>query len=214
MEDILATTVKKEFNVITTAGAEDKPKSVKKKDALKLQSGAQPKNTRIKDSEELTFWQIASIMNAIKKSSAQKPKEKKTKAEENEPTAKEEQKPSANPDYDSKKSYGIMQSGSYVDYEKLFSYLGKFKATNPYFNNPLAENNNSSEHSVKATLIDLEIMDKGAKYVKYFFPKTADFHSRLGSLVPVAGMSSGEWEQFKLWVTLDPVMYLLKTTIN
>ncbi|MDP6648398.1 MAG: hypothetical protein QGH34_03330 [Candidatus Woesearchaeota archaeon] len=112
------------------------------------------------------------------------------------------------------KTYGVVFS-SYVSYAKLFSYLGKFKAKNPYQNIEFDNFQNSDRMLLddnKFNLIEKETMDKGAKHIKYFHPKNVDIDTT--SLVPIAGMSSGEWEQFKLWMKLDPVMYLLKTTIS
>ena len=109
--------------------------------------------------------------------------------------------------------YGAKAKSSYVDYEKLFSYLGNFKAKGSSYSDAPAEALNSSIESKSFELVGREAMDKGARYAKYFFPKVADFHSNLTSLVPVAGMSSAEWEQFKLMMLLDPVMYSLKSKI-
>lgn len=107
--------------------------------------------------------------------------------------------------------YGIRPSKAYIDYGKLFSYLGKFKAASSSYSDAPTEASNSSTESKSFELIGREAMDKGARHVKYFFPKVADFHANLTSLVPVAGMSSSEWEQFKLMMQLDPVMYALKS---
>ena len=67
------------------------------------------------------------------------------------------------------------------------------------------------------TLADKETMEKGASYLKYF-AGGHDLNPLASvnplSLVPVAGMSGSEWEQFKMWMRLDPVMYLLKTRIS
>lgn len=107
--------------------------------------------------------------------------------------------------------YGAKAKSPYIDYEKLFSYLGKFKAKGSSYSDAPTEALNSSTESKSFELVSREAMDKGARYAKYFFPKVADFHSNLTSLVPVAGMSSADWEQFKLMMLLDPVMYALKS---
>ena len=107
--------------------------------------------------------------------------------------------------------YGAKAKAAYIDYEKLFSYLGKFKAKSSSYSDAPAEASNVSTESKSFELVGREAMDKGARHVKYFFPKVADFHANLTSLVPVAGMSSAEWEQFKLMMQLDPVMYALKS---
>lgn len=110
------------------------------------------------------------------------------------------------------KGYVSAPAVSYVDYEKLFSHLGKFRAQSAYEN---IENGNSAAANSPTDngfrLIDSETMEKGAKYVKFFMPANSEIGSV--SAVPVAGMSSSEWEQFKLWMKLDPVMYGLKTRL-
>lgn len=112
------------------------------------------------------------------------------------------------------KGYGIAPHTSYVDYGKLFSYLGSFRAKQPYEN--MAEHLgalNKVTDSESFTLIDRDTMDKGARYVKYFMVPGQDIYLTASlSLVPMAGMSSAEWEQFKLWMVLDKVTYRLKTT--
>ena len=109
------------------------------------------------------------------------------------------------------RNYGAAPQKSYVDYDKIFSYLGKFRARNAYenFEAPTRESNGFLESSSR-TLVDLDTMDRGARHVRYFIPPGADLNQV--SLVPVAGLSSSEWEQFKLWMKVDPVMYLLKST--
>lgn len=109
--------------------------------------------------------------------------------------------------------YGSAPSIPYVDYGKIFSYLGKFKSQSSYENLGkdevgwiLGPDTNSS------TIATRETMDKGAKYIKYFKPAAVDIYSSISSLVPVAGMSSGEWEEFKLLMQLDKVMFRLKTS--
>ena len=104
--------------------------------------------------------------------------------------------------------YGNAPQKSYIDYGKLFSYLGKFRAKNPYEN--MAEHssslNKASEDSF--ALISPEVMEKGKTYVRYFHPTVAMIDKT--SLVPVAGMNSAEWEEFKNLMRFDPVLYLLK----
>ena len=110
------------------------------------------------------------------------------------------------------RNYGSLIRSPYVNYGKLFSYLGNFKAKSPYdsIGSPLEMLNKSLEGSGFA-LIDREAMDKGAKHVRYFMSPVSDLN--MASLVaPTASMSSGEWEQFKLFMQLDKVMYRLKTS--
>ncbi|MBI2657518.1 hypothetical protein HYX08_02375 [Candidatus Woesearchaeota archaeon] len=110
------------------------------------------------------------------------------------------------------KGYGASPKASYVDYGKLFSYLGKFRASSSYQNEEevVAEKNVQLDDS-GFFLADKQLMDNGAKYIRYFNSKTPIDKS---SLVPMAGMNSAEWEQFKLWMRLDTVMYLLKISTS
>ena len=161
---------------------------------------------------------ISSIVDILIKSAVNKAKtEKKGKAQVEEGksyTSLNEDKSIESGGYGTiQKAYGTAPHTSYVDYGKLFSYLGKFRAKSPYESFASAQEQNPAEAKT-FTLVDNETMEKGARYVKYFFPKAADFHSTLTSLVPVAGMNSSEWEQFKLWMKLDPVMYSLKTSTS
>ena len=61
------------------------------------------------------------------------------------------------------------------------------------------------------SLIDKETMEKGANYIRYFNSKIPIDKS---SLVPIAGMNSAEWEQFKMFMRLDTAMYLLKISTS
>jgi len=105
------------------------------------------------------------------------------------------------------KVYGMLHT-SYVDYARLFSHLGKFRAKSSYEN--MAEHievlNNAAE-SASFVLADTETMEKGTDYIRYFHSKTPIDKT---SLVPLGGMNSAEWEQFKWFMRLDTAMYLLK----
>ncbi len=129
-------------------------------------------------------------------------------------TIKEDSELNVNGGYGSvSHSYGVTPIATYVDYDKLFSYLGKFRSLSPYQSsgNPF-ERSGGSDINNNFSLIGLETMERGAKYVRYFQPAAATLDTT--SLVPVAGMNSSEWEQFKMWMRLDPVMYRLKTSIS
>ncbi len=108
--------------------------------------------------------------------------------------------------------YGTSPQTSYVDYGKLFSYLGKFKSRSPYesLDDPFEFLNKATE-SGSFTLVDRETMDKGKFYARYVNSKTPIDKT---SLVPIAGMTSAEWEQFKWFMRLDTAMYLLKISTS
>ena len=112
------------------------------------------------------------------------------------------------------KSYAIVPSASYVDYGKLFSHLGNFRSQSAYESmgsNNGSMNNNQLGDAGKFSLIDRETMETGARHVRYF--AQGNDISTLSS-VPITGMNSAEWEEFKLWMKLDPVMYRLKTSTS
>lgn len=116
------------------------------------------------------------------------------------------------------KSYGISPHASYVNYEELFSYLGKFKSQSAYENmsDSHAARSNKALQDDGFSLIDAEALEKGAWSVKYFFhPGRFDMYSSLTSLVsPITSMNSAEWEKFKLLMVIDKVAYSLKISTS
>lgn len=100
-----------------------------------------------------------------------------------------------------------------ADYGELFSYLGKFRSQSAYENGNCSDfpANNGPAGKEEFSLISRETMETGARYAKYLAP-AQDISS--ASLVPIAGMSSAEWEQFRLWIKIEPVMYRLKMTTS
>ena len=110
------------------------------------------------------------------------------------------------------KNYGLTPHTSYVDYGKLFSYLGKFKSQSPYENtaDPLETLNKATE-SGSFTLADKDSMDKIGRFDKYMKSPVTAIQTMALSLVPIAGLSSGEWEEIKNLMRFDPVMYTLKS---
>ena len=110
------------------------------------------------------------------------------------------------------RTYAEPIHSSYIDYGKLFGYLGNFKARNAYDNVDSLSNLNKNPEISSFNLISSEAIEKGARFVRYAKHPTIDLN--MSSLVPITGMDSQEWEKFKLWKQLDPVMYLLKTTTS
>lgn len=113
------------------------------------------------------------------------------------------------------KSYVVAPFTSYVDYGKLFSYLGKFKSQSMY--ESMAEHLevlNKATESGSFVLADRDAIDKIGRYEKYMKNPAMDMPVMALSLVPIAGLSSGEWEEIKMMMKLDPVIYNLKTKIS
>ena len=113
------------------------------------------------------------------------------------------------------KGYGSMPRKTYVDYGKLFSYLGKFRTKNPFDDmTDHVETLNKATESSSFVLADKEAMDKIGRYEKYMKSPVMDTPVMALSLVPIAGLSSGEWEEIKMMMKLDPVIYNLKIKIS
>ncbi|HLC60221.1 MAG TPA: hypothetical protein VJJ52_02220 [Candidatus Nanoarchaeia archaeon] len=112
----------------------------------------------------------------------------------------------------SSKNYGSLIHTPYVDYGKLFGYLGIFKASSVYESSNANDAPKAGNRDAGFGLIDSSTIEKGARFVRYMKHPTIDLNT--SSLVPSMGMDSQEWENFKLWKQLDPVMYLLKTSTS
>jgi len=110
------------------------------------------------------------------------------------------------------KSYSASPRSAYVDYGKLFGYLGKFKALGAYDNleNPFEFLNKTAE-SGSFVLADKESMDKIGRFDKYIRTPAMAIQTMALSLVPIAGLSSAEWEEIKMLMRFDPIMYTLKS---
>lgn len=171
------------------------------------------KVTNLKSEDKIP---ISSIVNILIKTAVEKvKKERKEKAVEKDKSYNilKDNKPIANGGYGTvSKGYGNAPHTSYVDYGKLFSYLGKFRSQSAYENmgNHLETLNKATE-SGSFTLVDRETMDKGARYVRYFHSKTPIDKT---SLAPIGGMSSAEWEEFKWFMRLETPLYLLKISTS
>ena len=107
------------------------------------------------------------------------------------------------------KSYGSLIKAAYIDYGKLFSYLGEIKSRNAFEDfdaSPTQLTNRILDQGNKFYFVDREVIDTGVRTLKYFIPGeiTGEIH-----VVPV-GVNSTDWEKFKLWMKIDPVMFNLK----
>ena len=110
------------------------------------------------------------------------------------------------------RNYGGIQA-SYVDYEKIFSHVGKFRAHGMYQSFANSDGQNNAEKGF--TMASVETMDKAAAHIKYFRPSGREFGVGAGgidsmSMVPMGGMDVAEWQEFKMWFLLDKVAYYLK----
>jgi len=159
---------------------------------------------------------ISSLINILVKSPSQEDKKgKKEKSEVQEGKGYailKEEMPVVNGGYGTiSRSYGSAPHSSYVDYGKLFSYLGKFRARSAFENfaddGPAERINRMIEEGNKFYLVDRETMDNGVRSLKYFTSGVI-----LGDLgaVPSGGINSGDWEKFKLWKLVDYVTFNLK----
>lgn len=180
----------------------------------KLNIKAKPRAQKPK--RDMPISSIVSILikSAVEKARKEKKEEKPSVVEDKSYKILKDNKPEVNGGYgSSSKSYGMSPRASYTDYGKLFSHVGTFRAKQPYENSAdHLESLNKAGESSGFQLISTEAMDKVGRYIKYFRPADPrfDFHTSANSLVPMFGMNSGEWEQVKLWIKLDPVMYALK----
>ena len=188
-----------------------------KKTSVKVPKLKVKKEKSIKPKKEDSF-PISSIVNILIKSAIDKTKkERKEKVAVDEDKSyilkKGERELVVNGGYGTvSKEYGTAPHTSYIDYGKLFSYLGKFRAQSAYENmGDHVEFLNKSTESGSFTLTDRETMDNGARYVRHFHPKIPIDKT---SLVPIAGMNSAEWEEFKRLMRFDTVMYLLKISTS
>lgn len=190
-----------------------------KKDAVKvpkLRVKPKVRAQKIKDNGV----SIPSIVNMLLKAAVEKAKKEKKKSVVQEGKSykllKDEKDFSGG--YGSvSKAYGTSPGVSYANYEKLFSYLGSFRAKQPYENTAdhLGAMNKAADSS-SFSLVDSETLQKGGWFVKYCaHPGRFDIYTALGSLVsPTASMNSSEWEKFKLLMMMDKAMYALKISTS
>ena len=190
-----------------------------KKAAVRVPKLSVNKEKIIKSKKDESF-PVSSIINILIKAAVEKAKRERREKDRFDDGRSykiiKDDKPIAHGGYGAvSKGYGRAPHASYVDYGKLFSYLGKFKSNSAYEN--MAEhlgNLNKAGDSGSFVLADGDSMDKVGRYEKYIKSPVGDMFAMALSLVPVAGLSSGEWEEIKMLMKLDPVMYTLKSKIS
>ena len=122
---------------------------------------------------------------------------------------KDDKEPAVNGGYGTvSKNYGLAPHSSYVDYAKIFSYLGKFRAQGAY--GAAVEMPNSAENG-SFVLADKDSMDRIGRFDKYIRNPNMAIQTIALSLVPIAGLNSAEWEEIKNLMRFDSVMYTLKS---
>jgi hypothetical protein len=108
------------------------------------------------------------------------------------------------------KAYAGPIRSPYVDYSKIYGYLGGFRSKSPFEDfadgTPTQLANRVVEQGNKFYFVDREVIDSGVRNIKYF---TAGAVTGEVNTVPV-GINSSDWEKFKLWMKIDPVMFQLK----
>lgn len=186
-----------------------------KKTAVKIPrlKGAKPGKASQKP-KEVPVSSIISILikRAVEKAKSGK-KEKVLDGSKSYSILKSDEESAANGGYSSPpKSYGNVFHSSYVNYGKLFGYLGKFKSQSAYENmGEYLEALNKSAESGSFVLADGDSMDKIGRFDKYMRNPNTAIQSMALSLVPIDGLSSAEWEEVKRMMTFDPIMYTLKS---
>ncbi|MEK6983353.1 MAG: hypothetical protein AABX33_02170 [Nanoarchaeota archaeon] len=167
-----------------------------------------------KGREQIPVSSIVSLLikNAVEKSKSEKKEKKIVEAEKGYAILKEEKDTRVGGYGAVSKGYESAPHFSYISYGKIFGYLGKLRTQNPYENmaEHLATLNKSAE-SQSFVLADGEAIDKIGRYEKYLKSPFIDTPTMALSLIPVAGLSSGEWEDIKMLMKLDPSAYTLKT---
>lgn len=212
--------ISKRWSFITKTLA-DRISGVKIKKASVKAPKFRTKIKKIIKTKKDSNFPVSSIVNILIKAAVEKAKtEKKTKivfdAGKTYILPNTGKEPESHGGYGTvSKSYGASPNNSYVDYEKLFSYLGKFKSQSAYENmGSRLETLNKATESGSFVLADRDAMDKIGRFDKYMKSPVMDMPIMALSLVPIAGLSSGEWEEIKNLMRFDSVMYTLKSKIS
>lgn len=94
-------------------------------------------------------------------------------------------------------------TNSSLNYDELFSYLGKRTTRNLYDNHVGEESKNIMEKILAEVIpVTTKTIEKGIKKAKYFTPGDVTMSFQL----PPEGMTSDEYEKLKLWNILNPAL--------
>lgn len=100
---------------------------------------------------------------------------------------------------------------SYTDYDKIWGFLGQFRTKGMYQFSEFEEKRLKETPlvipSCPQILCDFEVIQTCVKHQKYFMPGY-NMNGTYGN-VPMAGVSSRDWEKFKLWAMMDYILYKL-----
>ena len=97
------------------------------------------------------------------------------------------------------KHYGISPIVKHLDYTKLFSYLGAFRAKGMYEDLGERSMGGAGSNGDESTreMVGKETMEKAAKHFKYFV--RGDVQGDIGFVPPIGlNIDSGEWEKYRL----------------
>lgn len=138
------------------------------------------------------------------------PKKEKNKEDKIIYSTKEERPLITNGGYGTvSKVYGAAPVAKYINYDKLFSHLGTFKAKGMYEN--IEENAIESKKLAESTreMVSTETMEKAAKHFKYFV--RGEVMGDIGYVPPVGmGINSKEWEKYRLMSMMSIYKPLIK----
>lgn len=107
--------------------------------------------------------------------------------------------------------YGMSPKVKYVNYDKIFSYLGNFRSNGMYenFDNGNLEMVAKNVTESSREMVSKETMEKAAKHFKYFM--VGDNLSVVGFVPPFgSGINSKDWEKYRLMTMMSIYQPLLK----
>jgi len=190
---------KKVNKVILKLALLNKKKSSKKKTRLK-------KNIKSKTASNIGSLARMLVNKAVEKT-------KTTKKEENKEdkiiySTKEERQIIINGGYGTvSKVYGAAPVVKYVNYDKLFSHLGLFKAKGMY--EDIESSAKTGQGESTREMVSSETMEKVAKHFKYFV--AGDVMGDMGGVPPVGvGVNSKDWEKYRLMSKMSIYQPIIK----